>query len=370
MTQQIDTIVVGGGAMGSAAAWQLAQRGREVTVLERFEGPSHKLGASHGRSRNFNVGYTDPVYAAMVIEARRWWRQLESESGSEILSLVGLVNHGPGIAEDTPEVLVSLGIDATMLTPDEAHERWPGIRFDTRALFMPGGGRVNAEAAVTALQSETVRLGGTVLHNSPVISIRILDDGRAEVVTETETYLANTVVTTVGAWTEKLLGGIVPMPKLVVTQEQPLHFAQLDEAMPWPSFSHAHDPSDPKYDYFYTGIYGMQTPGEGIKAGWHGVGPVTDPDARTFVPEPVQLEALRQYARDWLPGVDPDQYVDISCTYTTSPEGDFILDRFGPIVVGAGFSGHGFKFTPTVGRILADLVDGTSRADAKFALAR
>ena len=102
----------------------------------------------------------------------------------------------------------------------------------------------------------------------------------------------------------------------------------------------------------------MQTPGEGIKAGWHGVGPVVDPDRRSFTPEPAQLAALQRYARRWLPGVDADSLTDISCTYTTTMDENFILDRIGPLVIGAGFSGHGFKFTPAVGRILADLATG------------
>ena len=102
----------------------------------------------------------------------------------------------------------------------------------------------------------------------------------------------------------------------------------------------------------------MATPGEGIKIGWHGVGPVVDPDARSFTADIAQMEALRRYVRDWFPGLDANSFEPISCTYTSTDSGDFILDRFGPIVVGAGFSGHGFKFTPAIGRVLAELTDG------------
>jgi len=306
----------------------------------------------------------------MVAEAARLWRELESDSGTTLLSLVGITSHGPGVLNDSADVLTSMGVRAQMLAIEEATERWPGIRFDTRVLYSPDGGRVNAEASVNALQAETVRHGGTVLHNTPVVTLTVVSDDRVEVVTADTTYYAKQVVVTVGAWTTKLLGTTIALPRLVVTQEQPAHFTPLDDNMPWPSFNHAHDPSDPKYNYWYTGIYGMYTPGQGIKAGWHGVGPVMDPDARTFVAEPVQLKALQRYAREWLPGVDSEDFVDISCTYTTSPDSNFVLDRVGPIIVGAGFSGHGFKFTPTVGRILADLVTGASRPDPMFAARR
>jgi sarcosine oxidase len=154
-----------------------------------------------------------------------------------------------------------------------------------------------------------------------------------------------------------------------VTQEQPAHFAVVDQAAEWPSFNHLPDPDEPEDAYWYSLVYGMLTPGEGVKAGWHAVGPVVDPDSRSYTPEPEQLAALQRYARDWLPGVDPDSCVPISCTYTLTDTENFILDRVGPVVVGAGFSGHGFKFTPAVGRVLADLATGGT-APELFSLTR
>jgi sarcosine oxidase len=72
----VDVIVVGGGAMGSAAAWQLAERGVEVVLLERFE-PGHTQGASHGASRIFHLSCPDPVHIALAREAQGLWRELE-----------------------------------------------------------------------------------------------------------------------------------------------------------------------------------------------------------------------------------------------------------------------------------------------------
>src|SRR4051794_27388075 len=139
MTQRRDTVVVGGGAMGSATAWHLARRGRQVTLLERF-GARHRMGASHGRSRNFNITYADATYQAMLREAAGLWRDLEDESGATLLDLVGVTNHGAGIAPDLAEALGALGVRASMLTLAEARERWAGIRFDTRVLYCPDGG--------------------------------------------------------------------------------------------------------------------------------------------------------------------------------------------------------------------------------------
>lgn len=100
------------------------------------------------------------------------------------------------------------------------------------------------------------------------------------------------------------------------------------------------------------------------------MGPEVDPDHRDFLPEPIQLAALSEYARQWLPGVDPDAFTPISCTYTTTPDANFVLDRLGPVVVATGFSGHGFKFVPAIGRVLADLALDGIRPDPRFAFAR
>ncbi|WP_411698871.1 FAD-dependent oxidoreductase [Conyzicola sp.] len=372
----VDVVVIGGGAMGSAAAWQLAGRARDVLLLERFA-PGHTGGASHGASRNFNQAYSDPTYVRMLAEALPLWRELEAESGKTLLETTGIVHHGANPQFDAVhDALHAAGIPAEFVALDEAARRWPGIRFDGRVLLTPQSGRLNADRSVAALQSGAVARGAVVRHEARVTGLRVLGDDEVSVSFESsgtiETVTARRVVVSVGAWTSKLLAGRVAHPALVVTQEQPAHFAVANKKISdaaWPGFNHAPTPGDPAYDYWHSPVYGMLTPGEGVKAGWHGAGPVLDPDRRTFVAEPVQLAALQRYAREWLPGVDSESFVPISCTYTTTPDSNFVLDRVGPVVVAAGFSGHGFKFVPSVGRILADLVDGVP-APALFAIGR
>lgn len=109
-----------------------------------------------------------------------------------------------------------------------------------------------------------------------MIDIRLVDDNLVRVPTHDETFEARLVLT-VGAWTEKLLKSVTALPRLVVTQEQPAHFRSPDASTPWPSFNHHPRPDDPADKYWYSPVYDMITPDEGVKAGWHGVGPVTDP---------------------------------------------------------------------------------------------
>jgi sarcosine oxidase len=366
----VDVVVVGGGAMGSAAAWQLGVRGRSVVLLEQFE-EGHHVGASHGATRNFNTAYAEEDYLALVSEARSLWDGLAEETGTQLLDLAGLANHG-NVARlrEVRAAHERRGIASHFISPGAAAEKWEGMVFRSDVLFVPESGRVRAAEALVALRTAAESRGARFEYSTPVRDIRVLGDDRALVVTDSQEITARRVVIAAGAWTSKLIGTHVPLPRLVVTQEQPAHFTPLDPSQLWPSFNHAPDPGDPRDDYWYSPVYGMLTPGEGVKAGWHGVGPVTDPDSRTFEPEPAQLEALRRYVREWLPGVDADSAVPISCTYTSTVNEDFVLDRFGPLVVGAGFSGHGFKFTPAIGRVLADLADGIAAPRRFSALSR
>ncbi|MFG1877894.1 FAD-dependent oxidoreductase [Sphaerisporangium sp. NPDC049003] len=367
---EVDVVVVGGGGMGSAAAWRLAGRGVDVVLLERFEA-GHVRGASHGASRIFRVSYTEPTYIRLAQEAEGLWRELEAASGVSLLTTTGGVDHGRtadlGLLAEAVE---AAGAPGEWLAPEEAAERWPGLRYDGKVLFHPAGGRLHADDALSALQAQAARLGAVVRHETPVTSIVVRGDDAVEVVAGEDVYHAKRVVVAAGAWAEKLLGGLVPLPPLRVTQEQPAYFAPLRDDVAWPNFVHHLDGESLEAMGFPSGVYGLGTPGEGVKAGFHGTGPVVDPDDRDFQPEPAQLRALREYARAWLPGVDADALTPISCTYTTTPTSDFVLDRVGPVVVAAGFSGHGFKFVPAVGRILADLALTGERPDARFALNR
>ncbi len=184
------------------------------------------------------------------------------------------------------------------------------------------------------------------------------------VVLDGETLRADVAVVTAGAWTDRLLAGADPdlrLPPLRVTEESPAHFAAVGPG-PWPSFNHIGVPGERP-----GGVYGMPTPGEGVKVGFHAVGDEVDPDARPH--RPTLQRELREYVREWFPGLDADSAAPISCTYTSTPDAAFVLDRVGPVVVGAGFSGHGFKFAPGVGATLAALaLDPSARAAAPFRL--
>jgi sarcosine oxidase len=363
----VRVVVVGGGVMGSAAAWQLARRGVDVTLLEQFE-PRHDRGASHGSSRIFRLAYADDVHVRLAQRALVLWRALEEDSGRSVLTLTGAVDHGPKEAlSPVHAALRRAGEQAQFLAPDEAHERWPGLAFDTAVLFHPNAGRVHADDAVVAFQDAATKLGADVRHGVRVAHIATRDDGVAVTTVDGETTVATLAVVSAGAWTSLLIDHL-PIP-LRTTQEQPAHFPALDPDIEWPSFLHhsgAGLSGDIGSDF---AVYGL-TSVDGIKVGFHARGPIVDPDHRDRTPDPVALAALQNYARTWLPGVAADAAAPTTCLYTLTPDHQFIVDRVGPVVVLAGFSGHGFKFAPAIGELATALALDRLSAPEVFALDR
>lgn len=356
----VDIIVIGGGAMGLATAWELTRRGRRPMVLERFA-RGHTQGASHGATRNFNNAYREDHYLDLLQRAREGWDALGSPGGAPLLRLHGLVTHGEDADVTTVHAgLTARGIPAQLLSAAEAASRWSGMRFEGDVLFSPDAGVVRAADALVELERRIIGAGGDVRWETPVAGIVEDADGVEVTLADGSTVHADTLVVTAGAWTRDLLGGW-DLPRLTVTEETPAHFAPRGGDT-WPSFNHYVSPRRHPAT-----VYGMPTPGEGVKVGFHLVGDEVDPDARPH--RTTHADELRAYVREWLPGLDPESAAHISCTYTSTDDGDFILDRRGRIVVGAGFSGHGFKFVPGVGATLADLaLTPTARAAEPFRL--
>ncbi|HUP84068.1 MAG TPA: FAD-dependent oxidoreductase [Acidimicrobiales bacterium] len=352
--RRCDVLIVGGGAMGSATAWQLARRGVDVVLLERF-GRHHANGSSHGATRIFRFAYSNPLYVQMAQGALPLWRELEQDSGESLLDTTGGLDIGreADIAE-IEGALGASGAHSERVDAADASERWPGIAIDGAddvVLFQPDSGRLWAERTVSALQAQATHHGGEVRHHEPVVELSI-STGHAR--TDADEYLAETIVVTAGAWVADVLAGneeAEGLPQFVVTREQTFHFAPLDDDLAWPSFIHHRDGGAPA-------VYGLETPGEGIKVAEHGSGAVTDPDGRSFDVDEIGRQRVIRYVTERLPGVEPRPTTELTCLYTSTPDNGFVLERRGRLVVGSACSGHGFKFTPLIGQRLADLATG------------
>lgn len=360
MTEQVDVIVVGGGVIGMSAAWQLACRGLDVMLLEQSN-------SEHGQrlrgSRPFDVSRTDATHLSMLTEAHDLWRELEEHAGSRLLDDVGAVVRAPHpeLAE-TAARLARFGFPTDILDADAAADLWPGIRFDDPVLHSPAGGVIDAAAAVSALQASAEAEGAIVFHRCRVVRLRILGDTsvRVEVAAHDEADRAADVVeaplavVAAGAWTERLLGRVLALPRLVVRHRQPLTFPITRLSRRWPAFVHAPSPADRRHRGQPGTMAGSPSDGR-ITIDRHGGGRRVDPDATNPRPDPRLRAELRRYVSEWLPGADMAEFTEDGYPEATVSDGNFVIDRIGPVIVGGGFTGLDFGFAPTAGRMLADL---------------
>ena len=355
MTADVDVLVVGAGLMGSAAAWSAARRGASVVVLEQFT-PHHAMGSSHGSARIVRRAYGDPLYTRLTGRAFELWRELELSGDVPLLRRLGGLDFGR--RRDVATLaghLVDAGVPHEVLDTAEAERRWPGMRFSGSVVYHEQAGTVDAEGAVDAFLADAQRHEAQILFETAARSIDVRGEQLAEVHTDGGAITARRVVLAPGAWLTQLAGQLVALPKLVVTQQQIAHFPRLDpSAPPWPSVIH-HD--QPSIYHLAGGRDG--TAADDRKIARHDGGTVTGgvPDDRSL--DPSATAELVEYVRQWLPGLDPVPRHEATCLYTSTPSEDFVLDRVGPLVICSACSGHGAKFAPLIGELVADLALGT-----------
>jgi len=316
-------VVVGAGVMGLAAAHALAHAGCEVVVHEQF-GPGHAYGSSHGRSRIFRLAYREPYWVRLAQEALARWRELEAETGEQLLKLDGLVEIVSNLDQSSAPALEECGIAWDRLEAREVERRF--------ALRVPPG-------CFCVLQHEA----GIVLAERALVGLaRGIDVRYGTCVTALEELDADCVVVTAGAWVNRL----IDQPLAVrITAETVCYFARAD-ARPLPAVISFHDHTHQ--------FYALPDPQVGVKVGAHHTGTQVRPGTKAE-PDARMIQTLCAWAADCLAVADPNPVEAGTCLYTSTADERFVLERRGRIVVGSACSGHGFKFAPAVGARLAAL---------------
>jgi glycine/D-amino acid oxidase-like deaminating enzyme len=373
MTTHSDLIIVGAGLAGAAAAWAASSRGLDVVVLEAFA-PGHRNGSSHGSARIFRRAYPDPLHVRLTGDAFVRWRQLEGEAGEPLLTLTGGLDFGP---ERDPvalhAVLAACGVPAELLAPAAAAERWPYFDFPgtSPVMYHPGAGVLDPDHAMAAMLRLAAARGADLRFGTPVTRLALASPGSpgdgAVADTDSGTFAAPVIAVAAGAWTGPLLDGVVPLPPLRVTQQQVLHFAPLTvPAQPWPVFI-GQDGATGDNCYGLPDARDGGMPGA-VKIGEHAGLRTTTAAGRDFVVDPAARARVIDFARRRVPGLVPTPVNEVTCLYTWTANEDFLLDRRGPFVVASPCSGHGAKFAPLLGEIIADLATGKPAPDPRFTL--
>ena len=359
-THIYDAIVIGAGGMGSATAYHLAKSGADVLVLEQFA-RGHKLGSSHGATRIIRFFYDKPFYTELMKTAYAEWRALESVSGKSLLFITGSVGMGAkgnAYGQATQRSLDAAGVESEWWNGTQFAKRFPqfqGVK-DMDVLYQKDTGFLLAAACNATHLYLAEKHGATVREETSVTEI----DWQADVPTvrtENDRFHGRKVVVTAGAWAGILLSEL-NLP-LTVTRQQVCYYQPKDIDRFQPDRFPVFVESTPDGEFIY-GIpaFGSFDTGGGLKIARHGRGEIISPDTRDRTPDPDYIAHIDAYVQERIPELGNATHAEV-CLYTETPDEDFIIDRHPAcpdVLIGTGFSGHGFKFCALVGRIMSELV--------------
>lgn len=352
-----DVVIAGLGAMGSAAAFELSRRGLRVLGLDRYT-PPHAFGSSHGETRIIREAYFEhPTYVPLLQRAYELWRALEHESGTTLLRETGGLMIGrpdSALIEGTRRSAELHGLPHTLLAAADVRQRFPALRPDDDmvAVWEPRAGILFPESCVSAFLSRARHHGTYLRFDEPVRYWEANDIVR--VYTALGQYRARRLIVAAGAWVSTLLPGLA-LPFHI--ERQVLHWFDPGQA----SAEFAPDRC-PIHLWQFDGrrfFYGFPDLGAGVKAGFHHDGEAaTAEDIRRDV-TPAEVDAVRTVLRRFLPGADGPLRASVVCLYTNTSDEHFWIDHHPTqpqVLVASPCFGHGFKFAPVIGEILADLI--------------
>ncbi len=370
--ERFDVAIIGGGTMGSAAAWALAKQGLRPVVLEQFS-VVHDRGSHSGDTRIFRHAYAEsPDYVPLVLRADELWQDLMAATGELVLNRCGgLELSAPGYrhARSAREAADIHNLSYEWLSPADARSRWPQIAIpdDWDVLYSDASGFVNIEPAIRGMMTLAEQAGAVVKAGTPVTAWGNDGDhiwidspsGRVE---------AQAAIITAGAWAGRALQDL----------GLPLHVRR--KTLWWQRLRHPEQFTPEKLPVFISdsdigGIYGFPcVDGASLKIANHLEGDVVDPDTVDRTTHEGENADVLALAAQLFPDVTSEVVKSAVCLYMMTPDTDFILDRHPDlpnVAIGAGFSGHGFKFAPAIGEVLANLVtDSTYQTQGRFQLSR
>ncbi|HVX84499.1 MAG TPA: N-methyl-L-tryptophan oxidase [Phycisphaerae bacterium] len=374
-----DVMVVGVGAMGSAALWELSRRGVKAAGVEQFDVP-HPWGSSHGQSRLIRMAYYEHAhYVPLLKRAYERWRMVEREEGVRVLEITGGLYMGRGGGSGSALVEGSIasarahGLAHERLSGAEIQRRW-GVFRGLAAAGMEGvyeadAGFLRPEAAVAAFATGAMKRGAEIRARERVVGWKRAGGGY-RVRTDRGEYAAGKIVVTAGAWSAGLLEGL--RGKLAVTRQvmgwvwpkEPERFA----IGAFPSWCMEVEEGGLVYGPPLAGLGGGRDGNweggpVGLKVAHHVAGERCAAETVDRTERPGDWTVIRRVLREHLPAADGPAMGMKVCLYTNSPDHHFVVDQAADgVVFAAGFSGHGFKFASVMGEALADLAIGGKTA--------
>lgn len=353
-----DVAIVGLGAMGSAALVQCAKRGASVIGLEQFA-RGHDLGSSNGRSRMIRKAYfEDPAYVPLLLRAYELWRELECESGEELLRLTGLLmvgTEGSQVIAGATRAAREHSLPFESLSARDVRSRYPMLKVldEEVGVYEPDGGVLDPERAVATQLRVAQSAGAELRFDSAVQSWETTAHGFLLQLAGGGNVTSRALLLSLGPWFQKTLeslGVAIRVQRNVQAWFAPATNEYVAGRFPPFLLDRRGLPAP---------LYGLPDFGDGVKAAFHAWGELSDVEhLRREVDGARDIEPIVRAMEQWMPGAASRLRAARPCPYTLTPDSHFVIDRHPDhprLILSGGFSGHGFKFGPVVGEICADL---------------
>jgi sarcosine oxidase len=364
MPERHDVLIAGLGAMGSAAAFHLARQGQRVLGLDRFA-PPHTFGSSHGQTRIIREAYFEhPAYVPLVQRAYTLWAELAAATQMDLFRQTGGLMIGAAdsaVFSGAKQSAELHRLPHEVLSAADVRRQFPALQPPDalRAVWEPRAGILFPERCISAHLAMARQHGASLRTDEPVL--RWQPDGAGvRVETARQTYLADRLVLTAGAWVQSLL----PDLELPLQVERQVLFWFEPAAAP----ERFHPKQCPIHLWQVEGgrcFYGFPDLGDGVKLAGHHEGEHTSPDQVRREVDPAEVEAMRELARRYLPDAAGRLRSSCVCLYTNTPDAHFWIDHHpehSQVLIASPCSGHGFKFSSAVGEVISELVGGKAGA--------
>jgi sarcosine oxidase len=365
-----DVAVVGLGGMGSAALARCAMRGVRAIGIEQFD-PVHELGASAGKSRIIRQAYyEDPAYVPLLFRAYELWHDLEARTGAQIVRLTGLLMAGreqDEVIRGSSRAAKTYDLPVEYLNASDIRARYPQLHVldEEVGVFERNAGAVFPERAIRAHLDVAARYGAETRFRTAMQQWQSGSDAVSLDLSDGTRVRTRSLVLTLGPWFSQIMreaGVALEVQRMVQVWFEPA--AQAYDAGAFPAFLL-------ERDGLPAPLYGIPNFGDGVKAAFHGRGPIANPaNLDRQIDMTRDVEPVAHALGQWMPGAAARYLEGKVCMYALTPDRHFAIDRYPGdprVVICGGFSGHGFKFASVIGEVASQLaLDGETAHDIAF----
>jgi sarcosine oxidase len=371
MNNSFQTIVIGLGAMGSAATYQLAKKGNKVLGIDQFS-PPHTYGSSHGDTRITRQAIGEgSEYVPLVLRSYDIWKEIERETGKKVLtvtgglimtSVEGVIRHGSNFFNQTVASAEKYGIVHHLLDADEIRKQFPQFKLkgNEKGYFEEKAGFLRPELCIDAQLELAQRYGASLAFNEKVLAFSVSNKDTVLVKTDKGDYEAEKAVISAGPWVTQFLGE--KYSQSFTINRQVLYWFDVEgsisqfEAPNFPIWIWEVGMTIEELMYGFPAIDGAHG---GVKIAFEQYKTTTTPDTVSREVSKQEIEEMyKRYVQPHFVGLNEKCVKAVTCLYTVTPDHKFVIEahpEFPQVIVASPCSGHGFKHSAAIGEILAQL---------------